>query len=212
MNSHATTLVIWLSVAVAASVIAGGQPGGAVDASTDSSDRLVIKAKPKKPKGRETRREDRNRELPNPFGAERAAVRVEGAMTLAPFKVGVPVWGNTDRYRWTKTPAAFDGFFFTQFDSNHQGLTEFEVRSAGRVFLAVTSRWGEGGNRSGGWVQELTSQDDFLTQGWKRVAKIVEERGDTSHGHHWVIYERNCEKGERFRLRTEKYCAPILLF
>lgn len=144
---------------------------------------------------------------------DRAAVKVEGAFTIAPFKSEVPVWGDSNRDRWAKIPAAFKKkVFFTQFDSRHQGVTEFEVRSAGRVFVVVTSRWGGGGNSSGDWVGELTSKDEFLAEGWKEVAKIGEERNDSGDGLQWTIYERKCQAGERFRLRTEKYCAPIVLF
>ena len=146
-------------------------------------------------------------------GSERAAVKVLGSVTIAPLQADVPLWESTGRYRWTKIPGRFKkGFFFTQFDSHHQGLTEFEVRAAGQVYLVVTSRWGGGGNSSGGWVEELTTQDQFLAEGWKKVARIGEERSEQSHGFQWHIYERYCQKGERFRLRTEKYCAPILLF
>ena len=179
------------------------------DESADLKKAKLVKNAKKTDKGKRGKRKARSQE---PGEAGRAAVKVEGPMTLAPFKPNVPVWGNTDRYNWTTIPSAFENFFFTQFDSNHQGVTKFEVRSPGRVYIAVTSRWGGGGNSSGGWVEELTSQEAFLEQGWKKVAKIEEERGDASHGHHWVIYERDCESGERFQLRTEKYCAPILLF
>lgn len=146
--------------------------------------------------------------------ANRAAVKVQGDFTIAPFKSAERVWGDSNRYLWTKIPAAFQerSFFFTQFDSKHHGLTEFEVRSEGKVYVAVTSRWGGGGNASGGWTKELTSKEEFLAEGWKKVAKIGEERSDSSHSFHWTIYERDCQKGERFRLRTEKYCAPIVLF
>lgn len=145
--------------------------------------------------------------------SNRAAVKVAGSMTIAPFQPDVPLWGHTNRYRWTKIPKAFrENFFFTQFTTSQQGLTEFEVRSDGRVYLAVTSRWGGGGNSSGGWAQELTSREELLAEGWRKVAVADEEPGKTSHHYHWIIFERNCRKGERFRLRTEKYCAPILLF
>lgn len=148
------------------------------------------------------------------FNQGRAAVKVEGEFTVAPFKVGAAVSGTTNRYRWTEIPAAFreKEFFFTQFDFRHQGVTEFDIRSDGKVYLAVTSRWGKGGNSSGGWRGELISKEEFLAEGWKEVAKIGEARGDASHGYRWTIYERECQKGEQFRLRTEKYCAPILLF
>ncbi len=143
---------------------------------------------------------------------ERATVRVASAASLAPLEVDVPVWGATNRYHWTKIPERFSGYVFTQFDSQHKGLTEFEVRSAGRVLIAVTSRWGGGGNQSGEWMSELTTRKEFLAQGWRRVARMRDSGGDGAHDYHWLIFERTCEAGERLQIRTEKYCAPILLF
>lgn len=141
----------------------------------------------------------------------RATVRVGAPMSLAPFEEGVPLWSSSDRYRWSGTPAGFEDFVFTQFDSHHQGVTDFEIRTSGRVFVAVTSRWGGGGG-SGDWSDEVTTESEFLAQGWKKVIRAEESEGDARHDHNWVIYERMCQAGESYRLRTEKYCAPILLF
>ena len=168
-------------------------------------------------RGEETKAEKRKRST-KPLrkgavrGSVRATVRVEGPFSLAPFELGVPLWADGDRHIWTEIPEGFEGCVFTQFDSRHQSFTEFEVRSGGYVFLAVTSRWGGGGSISANLAGEMISESAFLEEGWTKVASPGEADGDSRHGHHWVIYQRFCNKGERFRLRTEKYCAPILFF
>lgn len=140
-----------------------------------------------------------------------AAVKVKGSPTIAPLEMGTKVWEDSDRYRWTEISKRFRKLKFTQFESNHQGVTAFEVRSAGKVRVAVTSRWGGGGNASGGWTKQLTTKDAFEEAGWREIGKL-QESGGPRHGYHWLVYERSCEAGEKFKLRTEKYCAPILLF
>lgn len=140
-----------------------------------------------------------------------ASVKIKGSHALAPLETGTKVWENSERYLWTNIPKRFRKLKFTQFESNHQGLTKFEVRSSGKVRLAVTSRWGGGGNASGGWKKQLTSKDALEDAGWREIGKL-QESGGPLHGYHWVVYERRCKTGENFKLRTEKYCAPILLF
>ena len=138
--------------------------------------------------------------------------KAKGAPKLKPFKVGVPLWASTKRYVWKEVPAGFKGASFTQFKSHHQGVTEFEVEKSGVVYMAVTTRWGKGGSRSGGWTKELTTQEQFLKQGWTPVVMLHETADDVGHEHHWVIFEREFNAGEKYRIRTEKYCAPILFF
>ena len=93
-----------------------------------------------------------------------ASLRVTGSVTLVPFEIGTPVWSSNDRLHWTKVPAGLEGAKFTQFDSQYKGATEFVVESSGTVFLAVTSRWGSGGNHLGSWTEELTSRMPFSTR------------------------------------------------
>lgn len=141
-----------------------------------------------------------------------ATVDVGGAMNLVAFEVGVPVWSDSDRYVWKDVPKGLEGFLFTQFDNHYKGFTEFQVESSGRVFLAVTSRWGGGGNGGGGWTNEVTTKDEFFAQGWKAVTDLHETADDYGHKHEWVLYTRKCTAGEKYRLRTEKYCTPLLFF
>lgn len=139
-----------------------------------------------------------------------ATLRVEGSVNMIPFEVGKSLWSNTDRYQWKSVPPSFKNYHYTQFDSHHKGLTEFTVESTGLVYLAVTSRWAGGGNGSGNWAQELISKEAFASQGWKEITPLHETADDIGHEHRWVLYSRQCQSGEQFRIRTEKYCAPIL--
>ena len=52
----------------------------------------------------------------------------------------------------------------------------------------------------------------YKRQGWKAVAELDETADDYGHEHEWVLYRRECKAGERYRLRTEKYCTPLLFF
>lgn len=142
--------------------------------------------------------------------SQAASLRVTGSVTLVPFEIGTPLWSSNDRLHWKKVPAGLEGAKFTQFDSQYKGATEFVVESSGTVFLAVTSRWGSGGNHSGSWTEELTSKEAFLDQGWKEISPLHETSDEIGHQHQWILYSRDCHAGEHFRLRTEKYCAPIL--
>ena len=141
-----------------------------------------------------------------------AKVEVEGAVDWAPFEVGQPIWSSTGRYLWKEVPLDFKGFQFTRFDNHHKGFTEFEVLTTGFVYVAVTSRWGGGGNSAGNWRQELTTREQLLEKGWGKIATVHESADDNQHGLHWIIYGKRCLAGERLRLRTEKYCAPILFY
>ena len=87
MKMRATSLGISLSIAVAAVVFGGGQPG---DTAKAIADRVIKKKKVRKEKARKKRKAHE--------GVGRAAVRVDCTMTLAPFEKNVAVWGNTDRY------------------------------------------------------------------------------------------------------------------
>ncbi|MEM7387016.1 MAG: hypothetical protein AAF514_18930 [Verrucomicrobiota bacterium] len=144
--------------------------------------------------------------------APQAEVKIGGKVRMKPFAKGVPLWGDSDRYLWKDTPRMLDGFSFSQFYSHYEGVTDFEIITSGTVYLAVTSRWGSGGNSSGGWKEELTTKKEFLDAGWKPITKLSETADDFGHEHRWVLYQKECRAGESYRLRTEKYCKPLLFF
>ena len=130
-------------------------------------------------------------------------------MNLVPFEVGKPLWSDSDRYFWKEVSKGFEGFVFTQFDDHYKGITRFEVQSKGRVFLAVTSRWGGGGNGSGGWMEELTTKRQFLKQGWLPVVQLHETGDDYGHEHQWVLYTRECQAGEALQIKDREILQAI---
>lgn len=71
--------------------------------------------------------------------------------------------------------------------------------------MAVSPRWGGGGNLSGGWFNECKTRDDLLRAGWKEAATLP------LGGQEWTLFWRQCRKGESFRIRTEKYLPPIVV-
>ena len=94
------------------------------------------------------------------------------------------------------------------------GIVSFEVLSDGPVLLAVTNRWGGGGNSGGGWIPELTTEQEFLDDGWVELTgplaiynNDIEAVSDT----YFTVYRRESSAGESFTYRTEKYHPPHLL-
>jgi hypothetical protein len=108
------------------------------------------------------------------------------------------------KVNWTAVPDDLRGRSFSALN-HYLGKTSFEVTSGGTVLLACTERWGGGGNAGGGWKAELTTREQLEAEGWRAVGTL---EGDKMK---WVVFSRNCKAGERFTVRTEKYCAPIVI-
>jgi hypothetical protein len=133
-----------------------------------------------------------------------AGLRLKTGGVFLPLKVGAKVWAD-GKYTWTEIPACLRGGRYLQNAKKHQGHTAFEVVSSGLVVVAVTDRWGGGGNSGGGWKDKTITKKAFLAQGWTEVGKMK----DTLLG--WTAFTRQCKNGEMFDLCTEKYCAPVII-
>lgn len=138
---------------------------------------------------------------------------------FVPLEIGTPLslWYARDTWHSFPAPMAEHAWDFyqpgTEPGSVESGKVTFEVLSDGSVLLAVTNRWGGGGNRSGGWAEELTSQEDFISQGWKEYASPMRmlDSGRNVSEAEYTVYRRESKAGESFTVRTEKYLTPILL-
>lgn len=144
-----------------------------------------------------------------------AEVETSGGAGFAGLAEGAEMFPGIDK-RWNKIPDWLRGTVFYQhssLQSTHidRGETQFRVRKGGVVLLAVTSRWGGGGSRSGGWLEKVIDRDAFIAQGWQEVGRIGCTMKGKDPGHDWLVYARFCGEGESFRLRTEKYFGPILI-
>jgi WD40 repeat protein len=91
------------------------------------------------------------------------------------------------------------------FKDKQAGFTHFSVQAQGIVLMAVSPRFKGGGNAAGNWKPECVSKEEFLRDGWHEVGTLPIHNAD------WPLYWRECKKGESFKLRTEKYLAPIII-
>jgi hypothetical protein len=137
----------------------------------------------------------------------------------APLEAGELVFKDYSRYSWHEMPtfAEEDSFLFWQiektgFPSVADGITTFEVLNNGPVLLACTTRWGGGGNDSGGWIPELTTREQLEDQGWVEFATgLADIKNGTTVNRQYIVFRRDSVAGEVFTYRTEKYRAPLII-
>ncbi len=143
---------------------------------------------------------------------------------FVPLEIGTPFSGWSDRTEWYSFPQAIEQqpLHFWQVmgggsgPAASYGIISFEVLTDGPVLLAVTNRWGSGGNESGDvdWILQLTTRDQFLTLGWTEYASpmlLWNNALQSVGGTEFAVFRRDCVQGDAFTLRTEKYVPPTLL-
>ncbi|HVW03170.1 MAG TPA: hypothetical protein VHB77_22605 [Planctomycetaceae bacterium] len=85
------------------------------------------------------------------------------------------------------------------------GLVDFEVLSAGVVFLAAS--WNiEGGPKSEPGAE---SSAELQRMGWHEAGEISLREGERSDRH--LVFWRKCADGQRFKLRTRSTLPPFVL-
>ncbi len=160
-----------------------------------------------------------------------ATVNVVDAGELRPFKVGeyvasqatgtgpATIWqsipsilneGNLSHYHLNPDPNATGPLPYARID--------FTVATSGPVWMLTTTRFGAGGNSSGGWLPEVIYQPQLEAAGWKVILEgIKSETGYSPAGQNviddfgWLLFERMSTAGETFSIRTEKYLGPVIL-
>jgi len=137
---------------------------------------------------------------------------------FAPLEVGEFINVIDHRYFWYEVPtfAEEQNFLFWQVllsGGSADGITTFEVLSDGPVLMAVTTRWGGGGNPDGDWMPELTTREELEQQGWVEFATGLSDTRDglPGPGHEYIVFRRDSVAGEIFTYRTEKYRAPMII-
>jgi hypothetical protein len=146
-------------------------------------------------------------EVAKPGDTRQAKVEIEN-INMELFKKGGQVYGDTDRYTWEVIPERFAGYRFSRPKDRYIAFLRFKVVSDGAVTIACTNRWADGGN-DGPWKNEVISQEQLESQGWKPVE--VEAARALNESHSWVFLTRDCKAGESFAIRTEKYASPLIL-
>jgi len=156
---------------------------------------------------------------PDPILTADVAVHSPGGQ-YATLEVGASRDTNWGRYHFHEVPSFADGqgFLFWQFERTGfptilDGLCTFEVLSDGPVLLACRTPWGGGGNPSGGWLDELTTREEFEAQGWSEYATGLTtiQVGHSEPSSEHIVFRRDCVAGELFTYRTEKYQPPIVI-
>jgi len=92
------------------------------------------------------------------------------------------------------------------YDSGVSGVAIVRVHRKARIYVAAS--WAYDGNNSGQWTQERWTKEDFKNHGWKEIGTVrIPHRG---HEQQHILFVRDCNKGDRFRLRSRKYGAPFV--
>lgn len=84
------------------------------------------------------------------------------------------------------------------------GVAAFEVLESG--FACVACDYSYQGNPGGGWVEERWTEDDFVKNGWRKVADLTANDSKV-----WGVFAKQLRKGERIRLRCNKYFPPYVI-
>lgn len=82
------------------------------------------------------------------------------------------------------------------------GVLEFTVKRTGVLYLLAD--WKHQGNPRGGWEQERPTRQQLAERGWKDL-------GPTPWDKEVIVFEKTCNQGETYTIRTNKYWSPILV-
>ncbi len=134
-----------------------------------------------------------------------AKVNVKNS-AIARLKKGEKLYTESE-YLWMQIPDTFTGLRFAQPKHKHIALTEFSVETDGLVYVAFASRWQ---NEDSNKADDIISRRDVEAMGWKILEANTNLISDET-GLEWIVCVRECKAGESFALRTDKYCAPIVL-
>lgn len=128
-----------------------------------------------------------------------------GNMTISKLAPGKKLYEESE-YVWTSVPEAYSGMHFAQPKNKHTASTTFDIESDGLVYLAIYSRiQDEDADKN----DNMLSRRDIERQGWKEMKG--ENLLSTEDNPKWLVFAKVCKAGESFTLRTDKYCAPIVL-
>ena len=114
---------------------------------------------------------------------------------------------NTEKGRWARVPNALLGAsIYATPRTGANGIADFTVTKTGQIYLALNYDYQ--GNGSGGWTEERWMAADFMAAGWAQVrdAQMVAWNNRT-----YSVFTRKVEKGEKFRLRCNKYEPPFVI-
>jgi hypothetical protein len=159
--------------------------------------------------------------------ASLATVAINDPSSYQPFAVGQlvkdPSFGNGNSSYWLTIPSDFLAgsnlqFSFLEPDSTktssvQYGLLDFTVTSTGPVWMLTTTRFGGGGNSSGDWIPELTSEAQLEADGWSIIETgfVSGPNNNSTDILDYDLFQLQGTAGQTFSIRTEKYQSPIIL-
>ncbi len=123
-----------------------------------------------------------------------------------PLYEGANLWADQGNV-WRTIPPYLDNMVFWKYANRKSGTANFVIEQPGIVVLAATTRWGRPVSGDRQWVATAATQKSLLADGWHELGQIADSSAVTD----WLVFWRNCRAGETFGLRTEKYCAPIVM-
>lgn len=109
-------------------------------------------------------------------------------------------------YVWVTIPEEYAGMQFAQPKNKHAATTSFGVESDGVVYVALYSRMQD---QDGDRKDDIMSRREVERMGWKAVKGKSLISNETEP--EWLVFAKTCKAGETFALRTDKYCAPLIL-
>ena len=116
-------------------------------------------------------------------------------------------YDDQEKGRWMRVPNALMGASIYDLPTaGTNGVADFKVTRGGQVYLALNYDYQ--GNNGGGWTEERWMPEDFMAAGWAQVrgVQMVAWSNRT-----YMIFTRQAEKGEQFRLRCNKYEPPYVI-
>jgi hypothetical protein len=134
---------------------------------------------------------------------DRKMFEVEGA-EFAPFKKGESLISGKKSDVWGEIPETLNGMLFSRYLNRQTVTARVKFLEDGVFYMAVTTRW-LGKDNGGDWQKECLNDTQIKNLGWKEVDRAQSSYLD------WIVYKKNCKKGEVFNYRTEKYIAPVIM-
>lgn len=121
----------------------------------------------------------------------------------------VPLVVSASKEGWARIPTALENKGATIYSptASTNGVADIEVSADGYLLLACN--WDYQGNQSGEWEKERWTESKFKAKGWSRLSKN-ELGGELvkNDNRAQTLFFKKVKKGEKFRLRCNKYDPP----
>ncbi len=118
---------------------------------------------------------------------------------------------NPEKVQWARVPELFKKhkavIYSREGRNGSNGVLDIEIEKDG--VLIVACNYSYQGNSSGGWQKERWTAQQFQNNGWTQINN--EDLGGQliqGNGKDFVLFAKKVEKGEKYRLRCNKYQPP----